>query len=81
MISKRIKLEFGLGKRCKYKISIKPLLKICVDLERSLSYVLREADVQRDVFGEIVLDAENINKLCNYLGVPPNRLFAFELKD
>lgn len=64
----------------KYKITIKPLKKLAIDLETNTQWILYKAGVITDPRCFVwEYTADNIEKLCDYLGVPPNKIFSFEL--
>lgn len=66
----------------KYKVSFKPLIKKAIDMNTSAAKIVLDLGIAKEI-GYIDFDMtnENIDKLCNYLGVPPNEIFTFVKKE
>lgn len=72
----------GIGSTLKYKMTVKPLRKLLVDMGRPLSWVMNGAKVKRPHdFGTYRMTLEDLDRVCEFLGVPPDMVVSFELKD
>lgn len=82
MDSKHKYYERGCLNGRKYKITLKPFYKLAIDLDMTPAFILQEAGIIDDCNDKVSWEytADNIEKLCDYLGVHPSKLFSFELK-
>lgn len=76
------RLRGGYSKTIKYRVTLKPLLKMLVDMNMTIGDLSRLKLVHHpSSFLAGNIDPTSLNNLCNYFGVPPHEIFEVEIYD